>query len=91
MKAILQVGEKGSSFESYSSRPYLCIDQLLIRFGILMRIDIGTGGRFLSRFPTVKLRDDLGVDPVELFLRENTKKRPSQIQRIEDSPRLVRS
>lgn len=38
---------------------------------------IGTGSRFLSRFPTVELRDDLGVDPVKLFLRENTKQRPS--------------
>lgn len=44
-----------------------------------MRIDIGTGSSFLGRFSTIELRDDLRVDPVELFLRENTKKRPSQI------------
>jgi hypothetical protein len=55
---------------------YLCIDQLLVRFGILVSIEIGTGSRFLGRFPTIELRDDLGVDPVKLFLRENTKKRP---------------
>lgn len=42
-----------------------------------MYIDLGTDSGFLGRFPSVELRDDLGVDPVELFLGEYTKKGPS--------------
>lgn len=40
----------------------------------------------LSRFATIELCDDLRVDPVELFLRENAEERPGQIERLEDSP-----
>ena len=72
MSSYFQVGEKGGIQGSY-----LCIDQLSVRSGILMRVDLGTGTSFLRWFPRIELRDDLGVDPVQLFLWENTKKRPS--------------
>lgn len=46
---------------------------------------------FLRGFATVELRDDLGIDPVELFFGENAEERPCQIKGLEDAPGLVRA
>ena len=39
----------------------------------------GTDRRLLRGFPAIKLCYDLGINPIELFLGENTQKRPSKI------------
>lgn len=45
---------------------------------------------FLRRgFAAVELLDDLRVDPVKLFLGENAQEGPGEIQRLEDSTRLI--
>jgi hypothetical protein len=54
-----------------------------------MRICLGTGGGFLGRFATIELCNDLGVDPIELLLREDAQERPSEIERLEDGTRLI--
>jgi hypothetical protein len=39
----------------------------------------GTDLHLLRGFSAIKLCYDLGINPIELFLRENTQKRPSKI------------
>jgi hypothetical protein len=83
--------EKKSCFDHPPRRLYLGINKFLVRFGILMCVDLGTGSRFLGGLSAVEFRNNLGVDPVELFFRENAKERPSQIQGLKNRPRLIRS
>lgn len=59
------------------------LNQLLFLF---LAFTLGSGSRFLCRFSAVKLCDNIGIDPIQLFLGENTQERPCQIQRLEDRP-----
>jgi hypothetical protein len=41
------------------------------------------------RLPTIELLDDLRTNTIELFLREDTKQGPGEVERVEDRPAFV--
>lgn len=78
---------------SYPVQPILTVrsnfDELLVLPSLLavLRRD----RPFRRRLAPVELRDDLGVDAVELLLREDAQQRPRKVERLEDRARLVRA
>lgn len=45
--------------------------------------------RLFRRFATIEFSNDLGVNPIELLLREDTQKRPGKVKRVEDGPWFI--
>ena len=62
------------------------VDQFLLW---LRTVRLCVLGRLLGCLACVELLYDLGVDSVELLLREDAQQIPGKIQRVEDAPRFV--